>query len=317
MNRFLKVFSLIALTTFFASCGNDDDVKVAPPRDYGVQYASDKDSVEVFLKNHYVVLNTETFNATFPALADYTGTEPAPLSIWDQTEYPLRNIKTTRNEVEYTVYYLSFRDGVNDSPTMADNINFTYRGMLFDGTQFDYRENSTSESPLFQLVPGWLDVLPLFKSGNYVDNNDGNPASFTDYGAGAMFLPSGLAYFNAVPPGNLVGSYACMVFTFQLLDVTYTDIDGDGILNKDEVATPGGSPEFYDTDGDEIPNYLDTDDDNDGRLTKDELRKPGTIKEFYTYADLFKEDGTLKEEFKCSPSSIFPKYLDDTCKGGL
>lgn len=316
MNRFLKVFSLIAFITFFASCKNDDDVKVAPPRDYGVQYASDKDSIEKFLKNHYIDLNTETLDATFPAIADYAGGGAAPASIWDQTTYPLQNLKVTRNEVEYTLYYVSFREGVGQSPSMADNINFTYRGLLFDGTQFDYRENSVAESPLYQLVPGWLDVLPRFKSGVYVEGNEGDPAKFTDFGAGAMFLPSGLAYFNSVPSGsNLVSAYACMAFSFQLLDVTYTDIDGDGILNKDEVATPGGSPEFYDTDGDEIPNYLDTDDDNDGRLTKDELRVQGTVNEYYKYEDMF-IDGVLKDEFKCAGGSL-PKFLDPNCKGGL
>ncbi len=309
MNRFLKAFSLIAIITFFASCKNDDDTKVVPPRDYGVQYASDKDSIEKFLKTHYIDLNETTLDATFPEIID--GVTEA--SIWDQTVYPLQNVKVTRNDVEYTVYYLSFREGVNDAPTLGDNINVTYRGAIFDGTQFDYRPNTEDVFAVYALVPGWWDIMPKFKSGNYVDDGiGGNPATFTDFGAGAMFLPSGLAYFNQTP-NNLVPSYACMAFTFQLMDVTYTDLDGDGILNKDETV-PGTSIEYFDTDGDETPDYLDTDDDGDGRFTKDELRKPGTTNQYYTYAELFNEDGTVKDEFKCSPSATKPKYLDPACK---
>ncbi len=311
MNRILKAFSLVAIIVSFASCKNDDDTKVAPPRDYGVQYASDKDSIMDFLTTHYIDLNTETLDATFPEITNAA----EQVSIWDQTDYPLKNIKVTRDEVEYTVYYLSFNEGANDSPSLGDNINITYRGKLFDGTQFDYRPYSSTEVPLYNFISGWWDIMPLFKSGNFVEGNTGEPASFTDYGAGAMFLPSGLAYFNATP-SNLVPTYACMVFTFQLLDVTYTDLDNDGILNKDEAAEPGASIEYYDTDGDDIPNYLDNDDDGDGRYTRDEIRKPGTTNEYYTFAEMFNEDGTVKDEFKCSPSSTLPKFLDPACKGG-
>lgn len=319
MNRILKAFSLIALITFFASCKKDDDANVAPPRDYGVQYASDKDSIETFLKTHSIDLNTMTMDATFP-LINKDNTDP---SIWTQTEYPLKNIKVTRNDVEYTVYYLSFREGVKDSPTLGDNINFTYRGTIFDGTQFDFRQYSSTEIPVYGLIPGWWDIMPLFKSGIYVEGNEGEPAAFTDFGAGAMFLPSGLAYFNA-SPGGLVPTYACMAFTFQLLDVTYTDLDSDGILNKNEVAKPGDSVEYNDTDGDETPNYLDSDDDGDGRLTKDELRIKGQTNVFYKYEDIFDASGVMKPEpdptkttYTCSVGATVPSYLDASCKGGL
>lgn len=301
MNRFLKVFALIALITFFASCKNDDDVNIAPPRDYGVQYASDKDSIEKFLKTHYIDLNETTLDATFPEIVDGV-TEP---SIWDNTDFPLQNIKVTSNEVEYTVYYLTFREGVGDSPTMGDDVSVLYRGTIFDGTQFDYRGVPGLPFQVYALVPGWWDIMPLFKSGVYVEGTDGEPASFTDYGAGAMFLPSGLAYFNSTP-SNLVPTYSCMTFTFQLLDVTYTDLDKDGILNKDE-ADPGKKIEDTDTDLDETPNYLDTDDDGDGRYTKDEIRKPGTTNEYYTFDEIP----------VCDPvnNPTGPKrHLDPTCK---
>lgn len=48
------------------------------------------------------------------------------------------------------------------------------------------------------------------------------------------------------------------------------DPDQDGIPTGNEDVNGDGDPMNDDTDGDQIPNYLDDDDDNDGRLTKDE-----------------------------------------------
>ncbi|MNK17042.1 Peptidyl-prolyl cis-trans isomerase Mip precursor [compost metagenome] len=319
MKRFLKVFGLLSIILFFASCKSDDDTKIAPPRDYGVQYAEDKADIEEFLKNHYFVLDAVTLDATFHEIPD-KGTQ---ISVWDQTEYPLQNIKVKRNDVEYTVYYLNFREGVGEQPTMADNITVNYRGTLLDGTQFDYRPIAGTEFSLNSVVAvGWQSIIPLFKSGIYSETEPGEPASYTDYGAGAMFLPSGLAYFNSTP-STLVPMYSPMVFTFQLMDVTYTDIDADGILNKDETV-PGTKIQDYDSDGDGTPNYLDVDDDNDGRLTKDELRKAGTTNEYYTYAEMFDEQGNMKPDnsvpgkltYTCRTGATVPSYLDAACKGG-
>lgn len=318
MKRFLKVFGLLSIIVFFASCKSDDDAKVAPPRDYGVQYAEDKVKIEEFLKKHYFKLDAGTLDATFHEIPK----GGIQISIWEQTEYPLQNIKVKRNDIEYTVYYLNFREGLGEQPTMADNITVNYRGTLLDGTQFDYRPIAGTEFSLYSVVAkGWQDIIPLFKSGIYSETEPGEPAAYTDYGAGAMFLPSGLAYFNTAPPGNLVAPYASMIFTFQLMDVTYTDIDADGILNKDETV-PGTKIQDYDTDGDKIPNYLDVDDDNDGRLTKDELRKAGTTNEYYTYAEMFDEPGKMKPElpgkltYTCRAGATVPSYLDAACKGG-
>lgn len=319
MKRFLKAFGLLSIILFFASCKSDDDAKIAPPRDYGVQYAADKDSIEKFLKTHYFNLDEITLDATFHKLP----TDNSKVSVWKQTEYPLQNIKVKRNDIEYTVYYLNFREGVGDQPTMADNITVNYRGTLLDGTQFDYRPVAGTEFSLYSVVAkGWQDIIPLFKGGIYTETAPGEPASYTDYGAGVMFLPSGLSYFNS-SPSNLVAPYSPMVFSFQLMDVTYTDIDGDGLLNKDETV-PGKKIQDYDTDGDGVPNYLDVDDDNDGRLTKDELRKAGTTNEFYKYEDIFDEQGNMKPDnlvpgkltYTCRAGATVPSYLDAACKGG-
>lgn len=328
MNRFLKVFSLIAFIAVFASCKKDDDVTVAPPRDFAVQDAADTDSIMKFLKTHYIDLNETTLEATFPEIVDGV-TEP---SIWDNTTYPLKNTTVQRNEIDYKIYYLNFRQGVGDAPSGVDDITVNYRGTLLDGTQFDYRPVVGGQNFSLNTVvaKGWQDILPFFQSGTYIEDTDGNPASFTDFGAGAMFLPSGLSYFNA-SPSTIVPAYSCMVFTFQLFDVTYTDIDADRILNKDEFEVNDKTGAriavvFSDTDGDGIPNYADVDDDGDGFLTKDEIRKLNTdgtpsTTQYWTYEEMANPDGTAKPDFVC-PSSIrtnykLPLYMESTCRGGV
>jgi FKBP-type peptidyl-prolyl cis-trans isomerase FkpA len=350
MNRFLKVFSLvaiIALLTFFAACGSDDDVKIAPPRDFTAQNTADMDSINKFLDTHYIVLNETTLEATFPEITEGV----TELSIRAQQVYPLKSKVVRRNGINYEIFYLTFRQGVSDAPCGVDYVTINYRGTLLDGTQFDYSPVVGGGISLDKAVSGWQDIIPLFNSGTFVSGTEGGQASYIDFGAGAMFLPSGLAYFNGTP-SNLVPAYSPLVFSFQLFDVTYTDIDGDKILNKDEfewqkekdaqgnvVINPEtGLPNwiridvvFSDTDGDGLPNYADVDDDDDGRLTKDEIRKTDSNgyplpTEYWTYAEMFMEDGvTVKTDFKCGDDSDrngedqysnVPKYMDSGCKGG-
>lgn len=286
MNRILKAFSLLSLIVLTAACKSDDDT-IVPPRDYGVQYTAEKVLIEEYLKSHYFTLDPVTLEATFFDLP----TDGSKQSIWDQQEFPLKSIPVTRNDVDYTVYYLSFRDGEGKQPTMADAVTITYKGTSFEGKQFDYQPITSSPLALPGLITGWWTIIPQFKGGTYVDV-PGEPASFTNFGAGAMFLPSGLAYFNSAP-NNLISAYSPLIFSFQLMDVTYTDIDGDGILNRYE-GKEGTNPatglpytlEEVDTDGDEIPDYLDTDDDDDGRLTRDEIRIPGTTNQYYPFDEI-------------------------------
>lgn len=309
MNRFLKAFGLIALITFFASCKKDDD-NVAPPRDYGVQYASEKDSIEKYLKNHYIANVDADFNIQLDSI-----TSPSQVSIWDQTTYPLQHKQVisanTKNTVEYTVYYLNLRQGLGDRPSRADNILISYRGNLLNDNQFDYQPFPSSQFSLYSdvYVEGWKEIIPLFNAGIYTEESGSNPdpANYHDYGAGVMFIPSGLAYYNT--GSGLIGAYQPLVFSFKLYAVTYTDIDADGILNKDELDyDDAGNPipadiDDVDTDGDDIPNYLDGDDDGDGFSTKLESRIPNTDPaQYYTI-----------DQIPVCPGGTKKKHLDPNC----
>ena len=267
MKGFLKVFFAVAITGFFTACKQDDGNAPAPPRDYAVQYAVEKVAIDEFLDTHYIEVDAN-YNVTIGALdAGHT------VSIRNQALYPLQQHTVVSNNVTYQVYYLKFNEGVGENPTRADNILAAYKGLTLNNelTVFDQNPFPQNYSLLSDAILGWQEIIPMFKTGIYNNTNPQDPASFSDYGAGVMFLPSGLAYYNSALP--TVGAYSPMIFSFKLYDLEYLDTDGDGILNKNEKSPDPLVTDIadYDSDGDGKPNYLDTDDDNDGYLTKTEI----------------------------------------------
>lgn len=297
MKRYFRLLTILTVITLFTACKRDDDgLTPVPPRDYGEQYAAEKVIIQEYLQTHYIANVDEDMNVSLQPIPN-GGTQT---SIWDQTEYPLQSKPVNSNGVDYTVYYLTLNEGGGESPTRADLIKAAYRGTLLDGTQFDYLPYPQSFSPLEEAIKGWQEIIPLFKTGTYIDiPNNPNPPTFEDFGAGVMFLPSGLAYFNN-PVGTNVPSYSPMIFTFKLYQLEYVDSDEDGILNKDETEQ-GIDIIDYDTDGDGIPNYLDTDDDGDGYPTLTEITdENGNLYDFENIPS-------------CSESSTVPRHLDPSC----
>ncbi|MFP5436594.1 MAG: FKBP-type peptidyl-prolyl cis-trans isomerase [Bacteroidia bacterium] len=310
MKRFLKACMFVALISFLASCKKDDDNAAAPPRDFHEQYASEKDSILKYLKTHYIKSVDAEFNIELDSI---TATNPHT-SIWDQTEYPLDSItvnlsrlvayKDTKNTVDYKVYYIKLNQGGGIKPTRGDNMLVAYRGTRLDDTQFDYNPYPQSLFSMAGVVEGWQEVLQLFNGGIYVDEpNSPNPARYTNYGAGVMFIPSGLGYYNQVS-GNL-GSYQSMVFTFKMYQVQYGDLDNDGIESRyeNDPADPTKDLGMVDTDGDNIPDYLDADDDGDGVATRYEIRIPNTTPiQYYTFDNIPTCTGGTRK-----------KHLDPAC----
>lgn len=312
MKRFLKACMFIALISFLASCKKDDD-SIAPPRDYHEQYASEKDSILKYLKTHYIKSVDAEFNIVLDSITDSN----PHVSLWDQTDYPLDSItvnlsrlvsyKDTKNTVDYTVYYIKLNQGGGIKPTRGDNMLVAYRGTRLDDTQFDYNPYPQSLFSMAGVVEGWQEVLQLFNGGTYIDEpNSPNPPRYENYGAGVMFIPSGLGYYNQVS-GNL-GSYQSMVFTFKMYQVQYGDLDNDGIQSRYEYdpANPTLDLGMVDTDGDDIPDYLDADDDGDGVSTRYEIRIPNSDPkapiEYYSFENIPNCTGGSKK-----------KHLDPSC----
>lgn len=276
---------------------DDDDVVVVPLRDYAVQYKADNDSIVKYLKTNYITV-TADYDVTITKIPA-GGTQ---VSIWDQTTYPLESRDVYSHDVNYKVYYLTLRQGTGQSPTNTDRIYASYAGNLLDGTVFDtsYGIGGTFDLFVYSATPvidGWGEIFPKFKTGTPTTGANG-VVTYDNYGAGVMFLPSGLGYYGAAQ--TKIPIYSPLVFSFKLFDLQRLDHDienvggvatnvPDGVLDyqedvnndgylydlRDLVRYPNPPASMKDdTDGDGMADFLDFDDDGDGYKTRFEITKP-------------------------------------------
>ncbi len=298
-----KLFSLLFLSLLIASCGPDDDITTAPLRDFQQQYNTDIAEIETYLKTHTI---TVIDNPGFVDDQDVIFTKVAemdPSCLWLDARLTSRDVvdPTGRpyiHNVAYKIYYVKLREGggaANDklSPCNVDAVLTSYTGKyIFNYTDPDDATSIEQKTFEFESVPypqanlglesvikGWSEIFPKFRPGDYT-SSPGEPVNFTDFGAGIMFIPSGLGYFNASQ--SAIPAYSPLIFTFKLYDMTRLDQDGDGIPSWLEDIDGDGylrvlGPDWTnpdDTDGDLAPDYLDLDDDGDNVLTIVENRRP-------------------------------------------
>jgi hypothetical protein len=300
MNKIYKLFFLLFIGVLATGCDPNGDSTKTKLRDFAEQRDKDMVDIELFLKTHsYTVVNNPGFvddqNVTFTEVPSMD-----PTCIWLDAAH-LKTRTVTKNDIDYTLYYLQIREGggaANDQPypTNADAVLTSYTGKyMFHSVETDEETGEITDSlktyefenvqypqgsfNLEGVIRAWSEVFPQFKAGNAAPVN-GQPTVYSDFGAGVMFVPSGLGYFNQAQ--GSIPAYSPLVFTFKLYSVTRLDQDGDGIpsyledLDGDRymyvLAEDIENPD--DTDGDLAPDYLDLDDDGDFTLTKVELRRP-------------------------------------------
>ena len=302
MNKFKYYFILLITTVSLFSCSKDNgSAEITPPRDYATQYATDKNDIEEYLKTYYIE-DVSPDVVTKITKIPVGGTQPSIWSYLDKTTFPKllsRDVKL--HDITYKVYYLVLREGVGESPTNVDEVYTTYRGEYLATTTVESVKTQTTtkfeewiyepqKANLFGYIRGWKEIFPQFKAGNSASNVDGT-VSYTGFGAGVMFIPSGLAYYSSGSGG--IPAYSPLIFSFKLyaiqrLDHEFVmtggvpiptpdgimsfqeDLDGDGYMwTKAELPVGAINPD--DSDGDGIPNFLDTDDDGDGVSTRKEI----------------------------------------------
>ncbi|MBC5839587.1 FKBP-type peptidyl-prolyl cis-trans isomerase [Flavobacterium muglaense] len=319
MNKFRYYFILLITTVSLFSCSKSDTPEITPPREYSVQYATDLADIEEYLNNYYI---TVTNNPGAPDDQDVVftkipagGTQDPIMSYKDKTTFPkLLSREVKLHDITYKLYYLVLREGVGESPSNVDEVYTTYRGEYLENkavdgistlttTKFEEWKFEPQRANLIGYIRGWKEIFPQFKTGTYTSNSDGS-ISYSNFGAGVMFIPSGLAYYAA---GNSsIPAYAPLIFTFKLYEIQrldhefnisnntptpdgilsyQEDLDGDGYMwTKGELPTGAVNPD--DTDGDGIPNFLDVDDDADGIGTRKEISAAdGTIIPFAIIPD--------------------------------
>ena len=296
MNKFKFYFILLIATVSLFSCSKDETVTSEPPREYSVQYEADIKVIEEYLNTYYLDMDLAD-----PNFADKDvvitkipvgGTQPKLMSYLNAKTYPkLLSREVSLHSIKYTLYYLILREGVGSSPCNVDGVLASYRGdylssvaetttnaTIISATKFEETKYPQSFFDLTGTVKGWGEAFPKFKTGTYTSNSDGT-ITYKDFGAGVMFLPSGLAYYNT--GSGSIPSYSPLVFSFKLYEIQRLDQDADGIPSYLEDNGDGyvyylatGVENIDDTDKDGVPDFLDVDDDGDKFNTKLEITKP-------------------------------------------
>ena len=286
--------------------------EIIPPRDFATQYATDLTDIEEYLKNYYiedVSPDVVTKITKIPA----GGTQPSIWSYLNKTTFPkLLSKNVSLHDITYKVYYLVLREGVGQAPTNTDDVLSAYKGEYLSRTKVadvqtlsaTFFEESNNPQKFFSLnstIAGWGESFPQFKTGTYSSNADGT-VTYNNYGAGVLFIPSGLGYYNSGSAS--IPAYAPLVFSIKLYEINRVDSDGDGIPNYLEdlngdgymrvLATGVANPD--DTDGDGIPNFLDTDDDGDGISTKKEITDLNGV--LYPFASIPSCDGNTSDPLR-------------------
>lgn len=253
LKKNLIYLTLLVVSLF--SCKKEDEIE--PPRDIGEQALADEQSLEDFLSTHFY--NYEDFDdlSLQPELVFDTlsGANAGKTPLINQVSKSTIRVKISDGSfVNHSMYTLVAREGIGASPTRVDSTYLSYEGLLLNKTSFD-RSFAPIWFDLTSVVRGFGEGMPALRAGEFtVDQN--NATSFTNYGQGAVFLPSGLGYYS-----NATGSipaYSPLIFKIDLYLVKQTDHDGDGILSALEFDNDGDGI-ADDTDGDGIPDYQDID----------------------------------------------------------
>ncbi len=285
-------------------CPSTDNGTETVVRPYAEVYNEDLIEIEDFMDSHFITVDAD-YNVEFTEIT--TTTPGIPIS-----SHPDLTFKTvSQGGVDHKLYFLKLREGLgntntdtdisNDNPTKLDSIFSSYKGIKTDLTVFD-----TASNPVwFQLqdvIKGWQEIFPEFKRGNFSFNAATGITTYSDFGAGVMFVPSGLAYFNQ--SAGSIGTYTPIIFSFKLKNLKFKDHDGDKLLSKYEYGGPT-SGTALDSDGDGKPDYGDFDDDNDGKYTKEEIRITPGVTGWYPF-------GSIPV---CSPGGNGkPRHLDASCR---
>ena len=194
---FILLFSIVII-----SCKKEDQVEL--PRDIAEQAATDDQILEDYLSTHfynYEDFEDLSFNESitggynFLKIDTIAGENSSKIPLIGQVKKNSIRVKISNGSfVIHDLYYLVAREGIGQSPSSVDSTYLSYEGSLLNGNVFDQSTNPVWFD-LTQVVRGFREAMPAFKSGTYQVNND-NTVDFESFGQGAMFIPSGLGYFS-------------------------------------------------------------------------------------------------------------------------
>ncbi|MFD2552626.1 FKBP-type peptidyl-prolyl cis-trans isomerase [Bizionia sediminis] len=280
MNLRKTLLLSIGLLTVFTACKKDDDFgEEVPLRDATEVYEEDIAEIETYLRTHFYNYEAfqendpyspenDQFQIVFDTIAGANSDKIPLIEMVESIVYPF-------DGVDYTLYYLKVREGLGNEVHFSDQVTLTYEGLsVADNFVFDSAVNETQFNLLtvgtqLGVVTGFQQGVIQFKTSNDFTINTDGTVTYRNHGIGAVFIPSGLGYFNQ--PLDGVPGYSPIIFKFNVFKRTILDHDVDAIFSYMEDLNKNGNPYDDDTDGDLLPNFIDNDDDGDGYLTRDEL----------------------------------------------
>ncbi|WP_190811657.1 FKBP-type peptidyl-prolyl cis-trans isomerase [Flagellimonas sp. S3867] len=293
------IFVLLFVTVLFTSCNNDDDsgpnVITVPPRLLAEVATENDEEIREFLETHFY--NYEEFAAP-PAGFDFkikidtiAGANADKTPMMDQVEAIDVKVSSFEHllseeetDIPHTLYYLSAREGIGSSPTVADSVFVRYEGLLLDGLSFDASLNNAVWFDLARLQDltqgfrGFAEGVPNFNAGGTITENGDGTVTVDGYGVGMIIFPSGLGAFEAV--SGPIPQYSPLIFNIDLYTINPSDHDNDGIPSILEDLNGNGY--LYDDNTDaqseedagltvRFANFQDADDDGDGVSTRNEI----------------------------------------------
>lgn len=116
------------------------------------------------------------------------------------TDYIAKN-NLKAQKTESGLYYVINEPGTGKQPTADSNVTVAYKGSFINGTVFDQSGPEGISFGLNQVIKGWTEGIPLFKTG----------------GSGILLVPAHLGYgentMGPIPGGS------ALIFEVKLISV--------------------------------------------------------------------------------------------------
>ncbi|WP_269225841.1 FKBP-type peptidyl-prolyl cis-trans isomerase [Flavobacterium eburneipallidum] len=113
----------------------------------------------------------------------------------------LTNNKLTAQRTDTGLYYIINEAGDGTQPNSSSTVTVAYKGTFINGQIFDQSTNAGITISLNNVIKGWKEGIPLFKTG----------------GSGLLLIPSHLGYgsydYKSIPGGSV------LIFEIKLIEV--------------------------------------------------------------------------------------------------
>jgi FKBP-type peptidyl-prolyl cis-trans isomerase FkpA len=107
---------------------------------------------------------------------------------------------TTPSGLQYEV----IKEGGGEKPTVESVVSVNYKGSLVSGKVFDQSQpNSPVEFPVGQVIPGWIEGIPLMSVGSKYK----------------FYVPGNLGYGEGGNPQGGIGPNEVLIFEVELLGI--------------------------------------------------------------------------------------------------